>query len=74
MFKNNDLEEPNEMIHRFMMPFTRVLTESDKREESNGLIPSSQQQKNSKKKATKFEQQSAYSSKGRMSKVNRKKH
>jgi hypothetical protein len=48
MFKNNDLEEPNEMIHRFLMPFTRVPTQSDKREESSGLIPSSQQQKNSK--------------------------
>jgi hypothetical protein len=46
--KKNDLKEPNEMIHRFLMPFTRVPAQSDKREESSGLIPSSQQQKNSK--------------------------
>jgi hypothetical protein len=48
MLIKNDLKEPNEMIHRFLMPFTRVPAQSDKREESNGLIPSSQQQKNSK--------------------------
>jgi hypothetical protein len=48
MLKKDDLKEPNEMIHRFLMPFTRVPTQSDKREESSGLIPSSQQQKNSK--------------------------
>jgi hypothetical protein len=32
------------------MPFTRVPSQSNKREESNGLFLSSQQQKNSKKK------------------------
>jgi hypothetical protein len=48
MFKNNDLKEPNEMIHGFLMPFTRVPAQSDKREESSGFIPSSHQQKNSK--------------------------
>jgi hypothetical protein len=76
MLKKDDLKEPNEMIHRFLMSFSRVPTQSDKREESNGLIPSSQQQKNSKKrkKATKYEQQSAYFLEGRVSKVNRKKH
>jgi hypothetical protein len=46
--RNDDLKEPNKMIHRFLMPFTRVPAQSDKREESSGLIPSSQQQKNSK--------------------------
>jgi hypothetical protein len=46
------------------MPFTRVPAHSDRREESSGLISSSQQQKNSKirKKATKYEQKSDYSS------------
>ena len=48
MLNKDDLKEPNEMIHRFMMSFTRVPAQSDKREESNELIPSSQQQKNSK--------------------------
>jgi hypothetical protein len=48
MLRKNDLKEPNEMIHRFMMPFTRVPFQSDKREESSGLILSSQQQENSK--------------------------
>jgi hypothetical protein len=76
MFKNNDLQKPNEMIHRFLMSFTRVPAQSDKREESSGLIPSSQQQKKLKirKKATKSGQQIAYFSEGRMSKFNRKKH
>jgi hypothetical protein len=44
-FKNNDLKEPNKMIHRFFMPFTKVSAQSDRREESSGLISSSQQQK-----------------------------
>jgi hypothetical protein len=39
MFKNDDLKEPNKMIHRFLMPFTRVLAQSDRREENSGLIP-----------------------------------
>jgi hypothetical protein len=43
MLRKNDLKEPNEMIHRFLMPFTRVPAQSNKREESSGLIPSSQQ-------------------------------
>ena len=62
------------MIHKFLMPFTRVPTQSDKREESSGLIPSSQQQKKLKikKKVKKYEQQSAYFSEIRVSKVNRK--
>jgi hypothetical protein len=45
MLKNNGLKEPNKMIHRFLMPFTRVPAQSDRREESSGLISSSQQQK-----------------------------
>ena len=45
MLKNNGLKEPNKMIHRFMVPFTRVPAQSDRREESSGLISSSQQQK-----------------------------
>jgi hypothetical protein len=48
MFENDDLKEPNKMIHRFLMPFTRVPTQLDRKEESSGLIPNSQQQKNSK--------------------------
>jgi hypothetical protein len=57
MFKNDFLKEPNKMIHRFLMPFTRVPVQSDRREESSGLISSSQQQKDSKirKEATKSE-------------------
>jgi hypothetical protein len=43
MLKKDDLKEPNKMIHRFLMPFTRVSAQSDKREESCGLIPSTQQ-------------------------------
>jgi hypothetical protein len=45
MLKNNGLKEPNKMIHRFLMPFTRVPAQLDRREESSGLISSSQQQK-----------------------------
>jgi hypothetical protein len=45
MLKNNGLKEPNKMIHKFLMPFTRVPAQLDRREESNGLISSSQQQK-----------------------------
>jgi hypothetical protein len=41
----DDLKEPNEKRHRHLMIFTRVPTQSDKREESRGLISSSQQQK-----------------------------
>jgi hypothetical protein len=48
MLKNDEIKKPNKMIHRFLMPFTKVPSQSDKREESSGLIPSSQQQKNSK--------------------------
>ena len=42
MFKNNDFKEPDKMVHRFLMPFTRVPAQSDRREESSGLISSSQ--------------------------------
>jgi hypothetical protein len=45
MLKNNGLKEPNKMIHIFLIPFTRVPAQSDRREESSGLISSSQQQK-----------------------------
>jgi hypothetical protein len=50
------------MIHRLLVPFTRVPAQSDRREESSGSISSSQQQKKSKirKKATKSEQNGAY--------------
>jgi hypothetical protein len=40
--KKNDLKEPNEMIHIFLMSFTIVFTQLDKRGERSGLIPSSQ--------------------------------
>jgi hypothetical protein len=45
MLNNDGLNEPKKMIQTFMMPFTRVPTQSDRREESSGLISSSQQQK-----------------------------
>ena len=62
MLKKDDLKKPNEIIHRLLMPFTRVPAHSDERDESSGLFLSSQQQKKLKirKKATKYEQQSAY--------------
>jgi hypothetical protein len=42
---SDDLKEPNEKSHRLLMSFTRVPAQSDRREESRGLISSSQQQK-----------------------------
>jgi hypothetical protein len=76
MFKNNDLKEPNKMIHRFLMPFTRVPAQSDKerRKQWIDFKFSTAEKLKIKKKATKYEQQGAYSSEGRMSKVNGKKH
>jgi hypothetical protein len=40
-----DLKEPNEKRYRLLMSFTRVPAQSNRREESKGLISSSQQQK-----------------------------
>jgi hypothetical protein len=42
---SDDLKEPNEKSHRLLMSFTRVPAQSDRREESRGLISNSQQQK-----------------------------
>jgi hypothetical protein len=42
---SDDLKEPNEKSYRLLMSFTRVPTQSDRREESRGSISSSQQQK-----------------------------
>jgi hypothetical protein len=54
---SHDLKEPNVKSYRLQMSFTRVPTQSDRREESKGSISSSQQ-KNSKrmKKGIKSEQ------------------
>ena len=41
----DDLKEPYEKSHRLLMSFTRVLAQSDRREESRGSISISQQQK-----------------------------
>jgi hypothetical protein len=38
----DDLKEPNEKRHRLLMSFTRVPAQSDRREESRGLISNSQ--------------------------------
>jgi hypothetical protein len=45
---SDDLKEPNEKSYRLLMSFTRVPAQSDRREESSGLISSSQQQKTQK--------------------------
>jgi hypothetical protein len=42
---SDDLKEPNEKSYRLQISFTRVLAQSDRREESRGSISSSQQQK-----------------------------
>jgi hypothetical protein len=42
---SHDLKEPNVKSYRLQMSFTRVPTQSDRREESKGSISSSQQQK-----------------------------
>ena len=39
---SNDLKEPNEKSHKLLMSFTRVPAQSDRREESRGLISRSQ--------------------------------
>jgi hypothetical protein len=41
---SNDLKEPNEKSHKLLMSFTRVPAQSDRREESEGLMPTFQQQ------------------------------
>jgi hypothetical protein len=75
-FKNNDLKEPNKMIHGFLMPFTRVPAQSKRREESCGLISSSQQEKKLKirRRPQNMNNKVLILRKGRMSKVKRKKH
>jgi hypothetical protein len=45
---SDDLKEPNEKSYRLQMSFTRVPAQSDRREESKGLISSSQQTKTQK--------------------------
>jgi hypothetical protein len=58
------------------MSFTRVSRSVKKERKNNAWVSDSRQQKNSKimKKATKSKQQSIYSSEGRISKLNGKKH